>query len=801
MNRAVNFNEEIFNRHKSIQSKLDFDIVIIGGGPSTLSYLCYLFKTNTDNFILDKKILIIEKSESFGSGCLGKYGINSNTSAEGFLRLICFNNNENDAKNYETALSPNKDTIRDILKNNKSLKNNQNNIKLNNYLTIIPIFKDFYSSSPSVKKLIQKGVSSCPLNLIGEYMQSLGNYLMNMISLKFSKNILLINTEVVSIYEKKSPSLSYELIIKKLNDIRTISTKIIVFASGAIPRKNLELQNNFLNSQKFSENKLFFNSDQFLQQEYFIKGCNLLKSIDFKMQEPIISKKKVVIIGGSHSGFSCAWILLNGYSSTQTSFDRNSEVTSRFNLNQCRYCLDMQTDICNCFGKIKSLKWPDYKFEALDNLEIYIIYRDNIKVYFSSEKEAELHGYSDYEKEKAVNKNSNVYPFIGLRGNAKELYLNIVGNSEKRVKLIKSYKDNYKVIDKIINDSNLCIYAGGYSTNLIPIYSSNNKEKINFFFEGNSLNKGTCEVNNKLNILDSFKTPIKNVFGIGQGYATNSIELCENGLNGKANSINLYNTIIAKKLNKSLKTSLSIIYNIKKEPIRFSKQKTNKDLSILNTSKKLLSIKNFNLLKEKEHKNNFKKSLKIVDISKNKEFKSINVKISNKSKLNNSKVKIKQKNTLKAKNKKDKSTDKCFENTKNFNCILIKDYKKRLSFKNNVVIKKENVKDKNSSVIKYYAFEEARKNKINFLKQRKLSLSNNVISQNTISSNLQKYTTSSITTNNLNNPNSKYNNSINKNYINSENKKSIFIKDSPIYNKNKLPNIHVIKKININNKL
>lgn len=44
-------------------------------------------------------------------------------------------------------------------------------------------------------------------------------------------------------------------------------------------------------------------SDEFLRREVY---CATMKQIKQKKM------KKIVIIGGSHSGFSCAWMLLNG---------------------------------------------------------------------------------------------------------------------------------------------------------------------------------------------------------------------------------------------------------------------------------------------------------------------------------------------------------------------------------------------------------------------------------------------------------------------------------------------------------
>ena len=64
-------------------------------------------------------------------------------------------------------------------------------------------------------------------------------------------------------------------------------SKAVVIANGAI--------------QGLPESSKFIGSDKFLQRDTFCKVNYSLKP-----------GATVVIIGGSHSGFSCAWLLLNG---------------------------------------------------------------------------------------------------------------------------------------------------------------------------------------------------------------------------------------------------------------------------------------------------------------------------------------------------------------------------------------------------------------------------------------------------------------------------------------------------------
>jgi lysine/ornithine N-monooxygenase len=113
-----------------------------------------------------------------------------------------------------------------------------------------------------------------------------------------------------------------------------------------------------------------------------------------------VQQKKIVIIGGSHSAFSAAWICLN------------------------------------------KLGWPKHAMSAGDFPNspgpsatsqihsIYIIHRTPIKVYYATKREAERDNYSGNE----ANKQGQIHPFSGLRGDAKQLFNNIRTGAETRVR-------------------------------------------------------------------------------------------------------------------------------------------------------------------------------------------------------------------------------------------------------------------------------------------------------------------------------------------------------------------------------
>lgn len=133
------------NANLQIDEVKKYDLVFIGGGPATLSFICYLFQHKLNEKVLQStNILIIEKNENFGSGCLGNYGINTNTSSEGFSRIIC----QAEAKDKYTkdGLSPSKmpmkvsknynENVPLKIKNKNQVKNIRENIKENNNVTL-----------------------------------------------------------------------------------------------------------------------------------------------------------------------------------------------------------------------------------------------------------------------------------------------------------------------------------------------------------------------------------------------------------------------------------------------------------------------------------------------------------------------------------------------------------------------------------------------------------------------------------------------------------------------------------------
>jgi hypothetical protein len=69
---------------------IQLETLFLGGGPATLGTITNYVKTGKmHDMLMGKGFAIVDAGASFGGGNLLRYGIRSNTSAKGFIKLIC----------------------------------------------------------------------------------------------------------------------------------------------------------------------------------------------------------------------------------------------------------------------------------------------------------------------------------------------------------------------------------------------------------------------------------------------------------------------------------------------------------------------------------------------------------------------------------------------------------------------------------------------------------------------------------------------------------------------------------------
>lgn len=99
------------------------------------------------------------------------------------------------------------------------------------------------------------------------------------------------------------------------------------------------------------------------------------------------------------------------------------------------------TCVCKCFGFFQYDEWNHNEDDIPGHFEhgsIKILYRDKVRVFYSTVTNAHNDGYKEFNENVFSNKRGFVYSYTGLRGDAKFLYKQIVKGEEKRVKLVKA---------------------------------------------------------------------------------------------------------------------------------------------------------------------------------------------------------------------------------------------------------------------------------------------------------------------------------------------------------------------------
>jgi hypothetical protein len=159
------------------------------------------------------------------------------------------------------------------------------------------------------------GKNTAPLSVIGHFLNYAGNHLLSFIHQTTKKKIfyplhkvisvqLMSNGEILTKVKRQQLEISVsddseQLRILETDQVVMFRSRMVVMANGGIQGLHPEIFNWFPNL----EPTRVIPSDTFLRSEGYLSS---IKAIN---EQKI---KKVVILGGSHSGFSCAWMLLNG---------------------------------------------------------------------------------------------------------------------------------------------------------------------------------------------------------------------------------------------------------------------------------------------------------------------------------------------------------------------------------------------------------------------------------------------------------------------------------------------------------
>lgn len=375
------------------------DTLVVGGGPAALGFLINALKTGRLHDLIRSKdegygnnngLAILEEGVSFGGGLLGSYGINSNTSAQGFLKcmqrpskkpkqkgksavahpqhaglhigspqhmnIIYRDVSQNQRekieklhKNFVGGKCPNTQKVQSLKGSSFKAKTQDKSKKVESIPAvyhepeILSAFKDL-SMSRIVKVLTENfGKDVAPLPVVGHLLNHIGNSVLFYIYQLFSnqerqcrvfypmhkvESIQLMqngdclvkairtNFTLLSATDEDASSgfLAGYHYVKNVGQLKLwvaaeketvyFRARSVIMANGGEQIVHPQFFNWF--PFRASQPESVITSDYFLKKEGFIHTMKMLGR-----KNTLPRKKKIVIVGGSHSGFSCAWLMLN----------------------------------------------------------------------------------------------------------------------------------------------------------------------------------------------------------------------------------------------------------------------------------------------------------------------------------------------------------------------------------------------------------------------------------------------------------------------------------------------------------
>lgn len=173
-------------------------------------------------------------------------------------------------------------------------------------------------------------------------------------------------------------------------------------------------------------------------------------------------------------------------------------------------------------------------------------------MFFKTAKDANDVGYTDFDdiERSKKKKDGYIYSFTGLRGDAKQLYLDVTNGREKRVSFIKA--ETPELQKTHVEDADLVIWACGYQSNAIKIHDVNKKE----LELSQKVANTQFDVDGKNRVMLADGNVLNKVFACGVGFPVRTkdggIGNPDPSKNPRADSFSLYMHTVGEVLLKSL---------------------------------------------------------------------------------------------------------------------------------------------------------------------------------------------------------------------------------------------------------
>ncbi|RLN89231.1 hypothetical protein BBJ28_00002610 [Nothophytophthora sp. Chile5] len=526
-----------------------YKLVIVGGGPAGVGVLIRAARTGFLPRLLNPELQGIKKdlefssqlglkqkgvamlhagdAKTFGSGNLGAYVINSNTFARSLLASILDEKPELDPP--------------------ESIKNT---------------FLERVREDESSKRLDEIGAAPASLVEFGRFLNHVGSCVLKEITCNAPESSkCLLNTAATKFevlenglirVEAQSTNGSGETVV--------LHTEHLALAMGGM-QETPSLDNPAYHSKLFT-------TDACLREDGFAKLKQHL------LAQPT-GERKVCIVGGSHSSFSVAWLLLNklgepknvAVTSKSPAITNSSEEQSTEG--QHRHEKAKEIDATPVLPHLAAIGAPvtavgpiaartttkcDSSVAKVERAapvavcdgdstpattmfkpkDITIIHRSAIRCYYGSKKDAEADGADGSRTDRS----GCVNTFTGLREDAKRLYKNVKVGRELRVRLFQvNPNGSQTVAAKAFETASAIVWGTGYRTRVLPGLDATGKPVR--FQETN----GVIKLDSKARLqplgLSACSGKPPSILGLGLGFSLRSA-VDEMGTETRADGVTVY---------------------------------------------------------------------------------------------------------------------------------------------------------------------------------------------------------------------------------------------------------------------
>jgi len=423
-----------------------FATLILGAGPGGTGPLIHAAQAGLLDAWLARGIAIVERNKHFG-GTIGRYVVNSDSLGGVYLECLASSG------------------LRDRA---AALAREYNTNEIRRHASGFP-----------------------PLPLVGAWFDSLGGLLEHWIATS-ETSVALTETEARSLRLRRNGTV--ELAAIREGQPLTLRARTAILALGGQPQ-----------TPPAQIVRIIARTDP----SRVIQSDALLTAEGMSRAHAMLSGRKsprVVILGGSHSAYSAAWLLLS--------------MLSRIPFNEAA---------------------------------ISILCRKEPRIYYPSRAEADAEAYA-FAEEDVCPRTGRVNRMAGLRGDGRELWRAMNGRkhaAEKRVVSVPRLSDTSFVASEI-GKADLVIPAFGYVARTLPIFGLDG-ERFTLRAE-----QGGVAVDDQARLVLADGTALPNIFGIGlgHGFHPSGVMGGEPSFRGQANSLWLYQNHIGARVLASVQTCI-----------------------------------------------------------------------------------------------------------------------------------------------------------------------------------------------------------------------------------------------------